>query len=112
MLAAKKLFGIGRFSKSAQWLQRARAIAPCDAPLLAMLAEVYERGNQLIEAEHCAQSALALEPQHLKAVRIAAHLEQRRGMLEDARQRLRDHLSEHPGPNDWSLRYELASVLD
>ncbi|HAB18549.1 MAG TPA: sulfotransferase [Verrucomicrobiota bacterium] len=110
--AAKKLFGIARFSESARWLERAQAFAPNDGPLLAMLAEVYERGNQLADAERCARAALDIDSAQVKSVRIMAHVERRLGRLDDARTRLHDHLMRFPGPDDWRLRYELAEVFD
>lgn len=112
LLAAKKLFGIARFTEAAHWLERARALAPDEAPLLAMQAEVYERGNRLGEAEHCAAAALDRDPGHVKSVRIMAHLERRQGKLEAACQRLRDHLARDSSPEQWMLRYELAALLD
>jgi Flp pilus assembly protein TadD len=111
-LAAKKLFGLARFRESTAWMEGAVAFAPQDAVLLTMLGEVYERANQLSEAEHCANKALSLAPQNVKAVRLAAHIERRRGQFEDARERLHSHLMHNRGPDDWRLRYELAAILD
>jgi Flp pilus assembly protein TadD len=111
-LAAKKLFTVARFPESARWLVRAVASAPQDEELLTMLGEVHERGNQLADAERCASQALALSPHNVKAVRLMAHLERRRGRFEDARGRLDTHLRTRRGPEDWRLRYELAAVLD
>jgi Flp pilus assembly protein TadD len=111
-LAAKKLFGLARFRESAQWMERAVACSPQDAVLLTMLGEVYERGNQLAEAERVANEALSLAPQNVKAVRLMAHIERRHGRFDDARKRLTIHLTRFSGPEDWRLRYELAAVLD
>jgi len=110
--AAKKLFGIGRFHESARWLERAVAGSPGNPVLLTLLGEVYERGNQLTEAEHCANRALALAPSQVKTVRLLAHIERRHGRFDDARRRLTGQLERFPGPEDWRLRYELAAVLD
>jgi len=112
VLAAEKLFGIGRFRDCARWLEQAVARAPSDPAVHTMLGEVYDRANRLDDAERCAHEVLARHPQQLKAVRLLAHLERRRGKPEAARNRLTDHLSRFPGPEDWRLRYELAVVLD
>jgi Flp pilus assembly protein TadD len=111
-LAAKKLFGLARFREAARWMKKAVACAPQDAALLTMLGEVYERGNQLADAERCANEALSLAPQNVKAVRLMAHIERRHGQFDDARKRLATHLTRFSGPEDWRLRYELAAVLD
>jgi len=111
-LAAKKLFGLARFGEAAEWMEKALACAPRDPVLLTMLGEVYERGNQLAEAERCGSEAIALAPQNVKAVRLMAHIERRRGRFDDARRRLASHLTRFSGPEDWRLRYELGAVLD
>jgi len=110
--AAKRLFGIGGFGESARWLQRAVTHSRRNAALLTMLAEVCERGNQLDDAERRGSEALALEPANVKAVRLMAHIERRRGQLDAARERLASHLARFPGSDDWRLRHELAAVLD
>jgi Flp pilus assembly protein TadD len=112
LLAAQKLFSIARFHECSEWLEQARSIRPNDPDLLTMLGEVYDRGNRTADAETCALEALAIDPRHVKAVRLAAHLERRRGQLDQARSRLSNHLEHHPGEEDWRLRYELAAVLD
>src|SRR5581483_9212724 len=111
-LAAKKLFGIARFREAAVWMERAVAHSPDDAALRTMLGEVCERSHQLSAAESHAQHALAVAPDHSRAVRLLAHIERRRGRFDQARQRLVRHLARCPGPEDWRLRYELAAVLD
>jgi tetratricopeptide (TPR) repeat protein len=112
LLAGQKLFSIARFRDCADFLEQARAIRPNDVDLLVMLGEVHDRGNRLTDAETCAHNALAINPHHVKAIRLMAHLERRRGQLDQARQRLGDHLLRFPSPEDWRLRYELAAVLD
>jgi Flp pilus assembly protein TadD len=111
-LAAKKLFSIARFHEAAQWLERAVTQAPQDVALLTRLGEVYDRCNKVPEAEQFANEALSVAPQNVRAVRLMAHIERRRGRFDDARRRLVAHLNDHPGPEDWRLRYELAAVLD
>lgn len=111
-LAAKKLFGVARFQESGRWMMRAVALSPRDADLLTMLGEVRERSHQLGDAEHYAGEALLLVPHHIRAIRLRAHLERRRGRLEHAREILQAHLTGFSGPDDWRLRYELAAVFD
>jgi tetratricopeptide (TPR) repeat protein len=112
LLAAQKLFSIGRFRECAEWLETALAASPNDVVILTMAGEVYDRCGRLVDAERMAQEALASAPRYVKAVRLMAHLERRRGQFDQARQRLADHLARFPGPDDWRLRYELAAVLD
>jgi tetratricopeptide (TPR) repeat protein len=111
-LAAKKLFSLGRFTDSANWLERALVTLPNDPALLVMLGEVYERAGKLKEAEQSAQKVLSLAPFNPKAVRLMAHVERRLEKLEEAEKRLTFQLGKYPGPEDWRLRYEVAAVLD
>jgi Flp pilus assembly protein TadD len=109
---AQKLFSLGRFAPSAAWLEKAIALAPRDAGLRVMLGEVYERCDRLDEAERQARAALALDSASVKAIRLLAHVERRRGSLESARKVLSGHLEHQASPEDWRLCYELAAVLD
>jgi len=111
-LAARKLFGLGRFRDSALWMSRAVELSPGDANLLTMLGEVQERSHRWDEAEDCANRALALSRRHARAVRLRALIQERRGRYEKAREILQSQLAESPGPEDWRLRHELAVVLD
>ncbi|HEX7858861.1 MAG TPA: sulfotransferase [Verrucomicrobiae bacterium] len=111
-LAAKKLFALARFEASALWLKCALELAPDDPELLTMLGEVYDRSNNLTAAQDYASRAISLAPLNVKTVRLAAHLDRRLNRLDEARARLQNHLSKHPSPEDWRLRYELAAVLD
>ena len=112
LLAAQKLFSIARFQDCAHWLEQALPLNPNDPALLTMLGEVCDRNNRLADAERYARQALDLAPHAVKTVRLLAHLERRRGLLDRARIRLTRHLRQCPGPEDWRLRYELAAVLD
>ncbi len=112
LLAAQKLFSIGRFRQCAAWLEEALSRNPKDDVVLTMLGEVYDRDHRLQDAERCAREGLALSPQNVRALRLLAHLERRAGQFPQARRRIADHLARFPGAEDWRLRYELAAVLD
>ena len=109
---AQRLFSLGRFESAAAWLERAGERAPSDAAIKTMLGEICERRDRLDDAERHAREALALNAEHVKALRLLAHVHRRRGELSSARELLVERLRRAPGPDDWRLRQELAAVLD
>ena len=112
VLAAKRLFSLGRFSESARFLNVAIERQPGESTLRRMLAELRDREGKLEEAEALAREALAENPCYAPAARSLAHTLRRAGRLESAQEVLCRQLREHPGPDDWRLNYELAACLD
>jgi tetratricopeptide (TPR) repeat protein len=112
LLSAKRLFTLGRFADSARCLSTAMERQPEDHTLRRMLAELRDREGKLAEAEALAREALVNDPRDTLAVRSLAHTLRRAGRVEDAQEVLSRHLTEHPGPDDWRLNYELAACLD
>jgi tetratricopeptide (TPR) repeat protein len=106
-------FEIGRFGKAVTVMRVAVArLAQPDASTINSLAWVLERDHQIDEARQVAETAHAVEPSYGPAVRLLAHLDQRAGDLDGARQRITEQFRRHPSDSDWGLRYELAAVLD
>ncbi len=109
---AQRLFSLGRFEPAAAWLEKASQRAPSDAAVKTMLGEICERCDRLDDAERHARGALALDAESVRAFRLLAHVQRRRGELPSARELLAQRLRRTPGPEDWRLRHELAVVLD
>ncbi|BCU78782.1 sulfotransferase [Luteolibacter sp. LG18] len=112
LLAAQSEFSIGHFDRAARLLDAALVKHPDNANLLGMLASVHERAHHGAEARDIALRALELDPTHAQAARLIAHLDMDAGDLDAARIRLVTQLQQHPGPEDWRLRYELATIFD
>ncbi|MGC4013599.1 MAG: sulfotransferase [Luteolibacter sp.] len=110
--AARAEFSIGHFDRAARLLDVALARHPDNADLLGMLASVHERAHHGQEARELALRALAADPTHAEATRLIAHLDIDAGDLHAARKRLVKQLQQHPGEEDWRLRYELADIFD
>ncbi|MFD0894557.1 sulfotransferase [Luteolibacter ambystomatis] len=110
--AARAEFSIGHFDRAARLLDVALASHPDNADLLGMLASVHERAHHGQEAREMALRALAIDPTHAEATRLIAHLDVDAGDLHAARTRLVNQLQQHPGDEDWRLRYELAAIFD
>ncbi len=112
-LAAGKLwFQAGRFTGSARFTAKALETQPDSPDIAAMHASALERGGSRQQAEDLAREMLERHPAHSRLARLLAHLERRDGHFEQAKERLERHLRDHPSPDDWRLRYELAAVLD
>ena len=139
VLAAKRMFTLGRFAEAARFLSAAlerqsadnaagrspgqmhsrsnveaqAATTFTDRPTVRrMLAEVRDREGRLAEAETLARESLAENPRDSLAVRSLAHTLRRSGRMDEAQEHLSRQLREHPGQDDWRLNYELAACLD
>jgi tetratricopeptide (TPR) repeat protein len=112
LLAAKRLFTLGRWAEAARWVELALARRPGDHTFCRMLAELRDREGKLEEAAALAREALAANPLDAQAARALAHALRRSGGVEEAEEILTRHLFEHPGPDDWRLQYELAVCRD
>ena len=109
---AQKHFSLGRFEPAAMWLEHAVHRAPADTVAKTMLGEVCERCDRLDDAERHARDALRLNAENVKAFRLLAHVQRRRGDMAGARELLQKQLRLVTSPEDWRLRMELAAVLD
>jgi tetratricopeptide (TPR) repeat protein len=112
LLAAKRMFTLGRFADSARLLSAALERQPADNTLRQMLAEVRDRESRLTEAETLAREALIQNPSNALAARSLAHTLRRANRIAEAQEVLSRQLREHPGQDDWRLNYELATCLD
>jgi len=112
VLAAKRMFTLGRFADSARFLSAALERQPADTIVRRMLAEVRDREGNLAEAEALARETLANDPCDTLAARSLGHTLRRAGRLEEAQEILSRQLRERPSQDDWRLNYELAACLD
>ena len=81
LLAAEKLFGLGRFRDCARWLEQATDRAPDDPAVRTMLGEVYDRANRLSRyfnststpaASRCARRRMPKSPSRFIALPLTA----------------------------------------
>lgn len=112
LLAAKRMFTLGRLADSARFLSTALERQPTNGTLRQMLAEVRDREGKFAEAEALARETLSQNPRDSLAARSLAHTLRRAGRLDEAEEVLSLQLREHPGQDDWRLQYELAACLD
>lgn len=112
LIAAKQIHPTGRFAKAADLVALASAMAPDDADIAVMHAELLERLGRTDDASERIQAVLDARPDHARAGRLAGHLERRAGNMESAADILLRHLHDHPSEDDWRVQYELAAVLD
>ncbi|MGI8604834.1 MAG: sulfotransferase [Verrucomicrobiales bacterium] len=112
LLAAKRLFSLGRFDAAATFLEIAAARQPDDPSVIRMLAELRDRQDRLPEAEALSREMLERFPDDVRLVQALAHTLRRSGRLQEAIVLLERQLTEHSGPEDWRLRYELAVCRD
>lgn len=112
LAAAKLAFQAGRFAASSRFTARALKACPDSADIAAMHASALERSGDREQAARVAAGLLGRQPGHPRLVRQLAHLERLDGRFATAKDRLERQLLDHPGKEDWRLRYELAAVLD
>jgi len=112
LLAAKRLFAIGRFAESGAFLRSALAREPGNHSIRRMLAEILERNGELVAAEEMAREALTQSPENSRGVHALARILRRTNRVNEAVELLRNHLCDRPERETWRINHELANCLD
>jgi tetratricopeptide (TPR) repeat protein len=112
LLAAKRLFRIGRFAESIQFLKAALEREPRNNAIRRMLAEMLERNGELDAGEEVAREAFKHNPEEPRIVRALAHILRRRRRAEEGLALLREYLRKYPQRETWRINHELAGCLD
>ena len=110
--AAKLFFSCGQLETSTQLTTRAYALNPHDPDLTAIHAANLERTHQRPLAKSLLLNLLKKHPDHLRSIRLLAHVYGIEGNLRQARIILEKRIAGKPSTDDWRLSAELASILE